>query len=334
MIMKRTAGTSVLRCLDFLIWRQKLMNLDGIKKGYVMVFAAGLIWGTIGLFSTLLSGYGMAPPAVAFLRMFCALIFLVPFMLITRGASAFVINRRGLIYSVLLGIFAQGLFNTAYTEAINESGMAAAAVLLYTSPIFASLLSRIFFKERISLLKAAALCINVTGCALAVTGGSFNPESISVIGLAAGIAAGFLYSLLTILGKAASEECDSLTVLFYGLLAASVFLALISKPWIVIPQCADTRMILYALGYGLIPTCAPLIIYMKGLSKGLEASRVPVIASVETVAAAVTGMIAFHQIIGPVKIAGIIIVMFSIFLMNAAPGEDKAENQQYLHNTD
>ena len=39
------------------------------NKGYLMVLAAGSLWGTIGLFATLLSNYGVSAGAVAFFRM-------------------------------------------------------------------------------------------------------------------------------------------------------------------------------------------------------------------------------------------------------------------------
>ena len=58
------------------------------------------------------------------------------------------------------------------------------------------------------------------------------------------------------------------------------------------------------------------IVYYNGLSKITETSRVPVLASVETVVAALIGLVVFGQSLGIVKIVGIALVMISIALMN------------------
>ena len=59
------------------------------------------------------------------------------------------------------------------------------------------------------------------------------------------------------------------------------------------------------------------IVYYAGISKITETSRIPVLASVETVVAAVIGLIIFGQSLGLAKIAGIALVLCSIAIMNA-----------------
>ena len=58
------------------------------------------------------------------------------------------------------------------------------------------------------------------------------------------------------------------------------------------------------------------IVYYGGMSRITETSKVPVIASVETVVAAVIGLVAFGQTLGAVKILGIALVLCSIAVMN------------------
>ncbi|HIU28408.1 MAG TPA: EamA family transporter, partial [Candidatus Fimisoma avicola] len=62
--------------------------------------------------------------------------------------------------------------------------------------------------------------------------------------------------------------------------------------------------------------------YMKGLSKDLVTSKVPVIASVETVVAALIGILVFTEDVTLYKLIGILCVMISIFIMNMQ-GEDR-----------
>lgn len=55
---------------------------------------------------------------------------------------------------------------------------------------------------------------------------------------------------------------------------------------------------------------------MSGLSMGLEASKVPVVASFETVATVMVGILLYGEASGAIKIVGICLVLLSIFVMN------------------
>ena len=90
-----------------------------------------------------------------------------------------------------------------------------------------------------------------------------------------------------------------------------------------LPLAGDVAGLLLALGYGLIPTVGSYLFYMNGISRDVELSRVPIIASVEPVIATLIGLIVFHEDIGLVNAAGLVIVLFSIVLMNTGkrPGD-------------
>lgn len=57
------------------------------------------------------------------------------------------------------GVCSLVFFNWCYFSAISTSSMSVAAVLLYTSPVFVTLLSALFFRERITSHKVAALAL-------------------------------------------------------------------------------------------------------------------------------------------------------------------------------
>ena len=68
--------------------------------------------------------------------------------------------------------------------------------------------------------------------------------------------------------------------------------------------------------YALIPTCLAYVVYMVGLSKNLEASRVPVLCSVEIVSASLIGTALLSQEMTFGKLIGILIILLSILMMN------------------
>ena len=288
------------------------------KKGYLMVLISGIMWGTIGLFTNEFSLYGLSSSVIAFLRLAAGTAILGMMMLLTRGRSVFRMDLKGFFWCALLGIFAEAFFNISYTRAVTEAGMAVAAVLLYTAPIFVSVMSRLFFRETITKNKMAGLGMNVIGCALAVTGSSLTGLQVPVTGLVAGLAAGFFYSTFTIISTAALKEYDPLAVLFYGMLIGTGILGAVCRPFQILPVVMDMKMLFLAAGYGLIPTCAAYALYMLGLSKNLETSRVPVISSVEIVTAALIGTIILGQEMTIGKEVGILIILLSIVIMNTS----------------
>ena len=297
--------------------------------GYVMIFVAGVLWGSIGLFVSILTKLGADSVLIAFLRIAVGFILLIPLVISVSGKNGFKIDLQGLMLCLVLGVFSQAFFNITYIESIENVGVATASVLLYTAPIFVIAMSAIFLKETLTKRKIGALAINVLGCTLTVTGGNFNSTNFSVYGVAMGISAGFLYALMTILGKiTSSKNYNPVTIVFYSFLFGAIVLAFFAKPWNSIQGLINVRFIMAAIGFGLIPTVGSYFFYMKGLSKNLQASKVPIIASVETVVAAIIGMGFLGEARGLIKIMGIVCVVLSISVMSKQPkGEEQDKSK-------
>lgn len=284
--------------------------------GYVMIFAAGTLWGTIGLFVKLLSGVGANSTLTAFMRLFMGFLILVPVLFFMGGIKMFKIDKSGLIQCLLLGVLSQALFNYCYNVSIGVVGVATASILLYAAPVFVCIMSKFIFQEQIGMLKIFSLVLNIIGCFLMVTGGNLSYLKLSVIGIIFGLASAFLYSLVTIIGKIASGSVHPFTIVFYSFLFGWLTLGIFTSPWESIAGVSSFKFWIYSIGYGLIPTVGSYLFYMKGLSKNLETSRVPVIASVETVVATLIGVVLFSEKLNFINVLGIIFLLSSIAMMN------------------
>ena len=166
-----------------------------IGWGYRMILSAGICWGFIGVFVNNLINAGASSHTIPFLRIACATVIMLPMIFIKGGFKSLRIDKRGLFFCVLLGVFCQAIFNFSYTKAIGSAGMSIAVALLYTSPVFVCIMSRILLKEMITVSKLTALFVNIAGCVLAVTGGDFSAAKVSAAGIVFGIISGFLYGL-------------------------------------------------------------------------------------------------------------------------------------------
>ena len=292
--------------------------------GYILVLCAGILWGSIGFFVRKLNGLGVDTELTAFMRIFCAWIILIPLLMgmsLKSGRNYFKISKKGLLQCFIMGLVTQAFFNLSYSGCINSVGVAMGSVLLYTAPIFVSILSRLLFKEEINARKGISLVINIVGCFIMVTGGDLSVLGVSGTGILLGIGAGFFYAMVTILGKFTSDEVDPFTMVFYNFLFGWISLALISNPIPKIAAVSDLHFWLLAFGYGLIPTVGSYLFYMNGISHNVELSRVPVIASVEPIIATIIGLLVFGENITLVNALGLVIVLFSIVLMNSGRKE-------------
>jgi len=294
------------------------------NKGYLMVLTAGSLWGTIGFFATLLSNYGVGAGSVAFFRILSATIMLALILLIKgKGMGLFSISRRGLFSCMLVGFISQALYNICYMNTIEQGGMATAAVFLYTSPVYVAVISWLLFHEPLTSNKIIAIIINITGCILTVTGGDFSGMRISGFGIIMGILSGLTYALLPILSRRGADEEDPFTAAFYGQAFGALLLFFLIRRWNGIGTAFTLPILLVFIGFGIVPSAMGYIVYYGGISKITETSRIPVLASVETVVAAIIGLVVFGQSLGLTKIIGILLVLASIAVMNMKKKESK-----------
>lgn len=299
------------------------------NKGYVMVLIAALMWGSIGIFVNSLAACGLSSVSIAALRLLVGAVLLIPVLAVMgmRGAGVaagrpasplalFRATPRTLFASALVGIVGLAFANLGYYISMGEVGMSTASVLLYTSPVFGVVLGRMLYREEVTPGKLLSVVLNIVGCVLAVTNADFTGLSFSVLGVASGVFAGFMGALLAVFSKMATERMHPLAVTFYGFLFGGTVMLCMAYPWADVRVAMSPQLGVLLLAFGLIPTALAYIFYMNGLSMGLEASKVPVIASFETVATVLVGICLYAEDAGSVKVLGICLVLLSIFVMN------------------
>ena len=271
----------------------------------------------MGLFMKSLNEMGSTPMLTSFFRAGFAALFVGLFCLLFHGKEAFKLKKSLFAFAAISGMIGVVIFNICYNLAVMRVGVAVAAVLLYTSPIFTCILSMIVFKEKITPNKYLAIAINICGCFLTVTNGVIKLEHLSLFGIACGVMAGFAMSCMTILVKIGTDRgANPVAFSFYGFATAAVVLLFVSRPWAAEAGLISPKYLVLALLLGLISTATPYILYSTGISMVDSMSKVPVVCSVETVVAACVGFVYFDELFGIWKVVGIFLVLFSIVISN------------------
>ncbi len=283
----------------------------------LQIFIAGLLWGTIGIFVKSLASLGADGALISFMRMGWAFIIALAIGIFMHGRKIMIRDKKTVLYCFLLGILCNGMFNIFYTASIRLNGMGIACVLMYTAPVFTALGSWLIFRESFTPAKIFALAVNIAGCVLTVTGGEFSGGNVSLMGILAGIGSGFGYGMAAVIGRLAGEKTDSITVSVYSYFAAVLFLLVFMRPDI---SVAVNSPGIIGLGflYGLVPTVLAYVVYYNALKKIHDTSKVPVVASVEPVAAVLIGSLIYNEQIGAVNLIGVAVVLISIIIMTKA----------------
>ena len=291
----------------------KFNNLIGSFE----ILITGIVWGFIGLFVKELSNLGATSELIAFFRVFFAFIFALILGLILYKPKGFILTREQLFWCILDGVLTQGVFNVAYAMCVEKSGVAIAAVLLYTSPVFNAIISYIAFKERLGIKRNLILALNMLGCIIAATGLDFTFKTISLIGILMGLISGLSYGAAPVLGKYVNRNPNLFVVIAYNELFASLFMLIFAKPFKNV-EIISTKMWIYGIMYGVLITGIAYMFYYDGVKRMTETSIIPVIASIEVVVAAIVGILIYKEPLNLYNYIGILIVVISIFLMSIA----------------
>ncbi len=295
------------------------MKKDRTWVSVAMILTAAAGWGLIGLFSRPLTAAGLSALQVTFVRSVIVFVGMGVFLLV-KDRSLFRIDPRDIWIFLGTGLVSIVFFNVCYFTTIQMTTLAAASILLYTAPCFVMLMSAVFFKEKITGQKLAALALAFGGCVL-VSG--IGAGGITPFGLLTGVGSGLGYATYSIFGKVALKKYHTFTVIFYTFVVSTVCLA----PFVHMGQGAaivagSGKTVLLALGLGLVSTFMPYVFYTGGL-ENVEAGKASVLAFAEPMVATLAGIAVFHERLNVMNAAGIGLIFAAIVLLNVPVGRKK-----------
>lgn len=285
-----------------------------MKKAYLQIIAAAALWGCIGLFLKLLTAAGLTTMQGVALRSVVGVIFYGLFLFFTDRKALFIVPKDW-YYFFGTGVCSLLFFNWCYFNAITRSSMSVATVLLYTSPVFVTLMSALFFREKLTPVKLAALAITFAGCVLVTGLFPLGRETVSLPVILFGLGSGFGYALYSIFGKFVLKKYSPATVTFYTILFCALFSLPISGLHANLTSLGDGRAWAGALGVGVLCCALPYHLYTAGL-KDAEPGRAAILATVEPFVAAGLGILLFHEAITPWKLLGMAAILGAVVLLN------------------
>ena len=281
------------------------------------VLASGVLWGTIGVFNRYYGALGIESNNLVTLRlsMGTALLFLY---LAIRDPQALKIKLKDLWIFSGAGILSIIMFQTCYMISIQNSEISIAAVLLYTSPLFVTLFSALFFKEKITAMKIIGGSVTVAGCALA--SGIIGSNGIPMIALVTGLLSGIGYATYSIWARAAlNRGYKAITMTAYSFLFALVPLLFFADYGTIVGGMKQDgwMAILMWILLALATEALPYLLYTEALV-GMDTSKAAITVAIEPIVAGLIGICFFEEwrTMDWIKGLGMVLVIGSVVVLN------------------
>lgn len=285
-----------------------------LGKAYAKIITAAALWGCIGVFLKLLTAAGFTSMEGVAIRALAACLIYGGFLSFTNP-EALKIRPKDWYYFFGTGVCSLLFFNWCYFNAISRSSMSVAAVLLYTAPVFVTLMSALFFRETITPVKVLALAVTFAGCALVTGLFPLGQEAVSPGTILFGLGSGFGYALYSIFSKFALEKYAPATISFYSFLFCALFSLPLSGLHQDLAGFGCWQAWAGALGIGVLCCAVPYVLYTDGLRQA-EPGRAAILATIEPFVAAALGILLYREEVTGYKLLGMAAILGSVLLIN------------------
>ena len=291
-------------------------NLKMIQKAApVFVTGAAILWGILVVFVKQLSGAGLSSMEIVTLRVYGSAVILVNGLLL-YNRKLLEIKLKDSWCFVGTGVISIVFFSWCYFKNVTVSSVAVSSILMYTSPVWVTILSRVVFGERIGKRKVVALCMAVLGCGL-VSGITGGLGAVSAEGILLGLGSGIGYGLYSIFGRLALEKgYHPMTVSTYTFLFACVGVLPFLKPGVLVEKMNEQPTLwVWAFAIAFFCTCMSFTLYTVGL-KYMEAGRAAVLATLEPMITTLVGVVLYKESLSVAMVLGIGLVLTASVLIS------------------
>jgi len=285
--------------------------------GYLLIVAASILWGTMGIFGKLAFAYGINPVILTALRIFISSVtMLILIVLLKRNLLK--IERKDLPQLLIFGLLAVAFQRIAYFYTVDLTTATIAAVFFYTYPIFVTIHASLFLKEEITLSIVLAIVLTFSGVALVVKAYETSWLSTNPLGLAFGMLTSILFALYFLMTKKLRNSYTNWTLLLYGdgigAIALAPALCLSFSEIVSYPQ----QLWLLVFVMALFPSLTAYLLFSYAL-KHVESSKGSILSVTEPLAAAMFSATILGEQFEPLQIVGVSLALTGIVLLFYKP---------------
>jgi drug/metabolite transporter (DMT)-like permease len=291
------------------------------RLGYLFVVLAATCWASGASASKFLFISGITPFQLVQLRITTAGVFL--FLWLLWGHRALLrVDRRDVVYFLLLGTFGMAAINVTYLYAISKLNVAAALILEYLAPVIIAVYTAVFQRERLSALTTVAIIAAVSGCYLVVGAYNLDLLQLNIAGILSGLGAACAFAWWSVHGEYGMHRYNPWTVLFYALLVAAVEWNLLHPPLEAFLHPYSPATWGWIVFVAVVGAILPFGLYYEGINR-IRATRASITSTIEPIVAGILSFIFLGEALAPLQIAGGMLVIAAIILLQLKQEHDE-----------
>lgn len=284
---------------------------------YLKLFLTALFWGGTFAAARVVAQH-VAPYSASFLRFFMASLFLIVIIVMKEGRIPR-LRRHQIIPAILLGMTGVFAYNVFFFLGMQTIAAGRASLIVATNPIFISLLSALFFRQRLDAKKMAGIFLCLTGATLVISRG--DPLSI----FTGGVGLGDVYLLACVASWVAYSLIGKVIMKDFSPLAAVTYSCLIGAAALFVPACleglsgriggyypGDWLGLLYLAFFG---TVLGFFWYYEGI-RAIGPARASVFINFVPVSGVFFGWLMLDEAVNLSLVAGAVLVMAGVYLTN------------------
>jgi drug/metabolite transporter, DME family len=263
------------------------------------------------------------PLILAQSRTTISLIVLLPILLLRRGRRGLEMQRRDLIYTVVLGVLGVAASNYFYYLAIQKTNVATAIILQYTAPVWVLLYMVVRRLQKPTAQRVSGVGLALFGIVLAV--GVFGAGGLKSDpwGVMAAMLASFSFAFYNIGGHTILARYDRWKVLLYTLASAAAFWIVVNPPWKIAAVHYGVAEWSFLIVFAITSVLLPFSCYFAGLQH-LDATRAIVASCTEPIFSILIAAAVLGELMRPIQAVGIVLVLAAIVLVQL-PDKDLPE---------
>ena len=296
--------------------------------GYAMALTAALLFAVNGTISKVaLTGSELTAVDYTQLRTAGALLGLAAGLAVL-ARDRLRISRRDLPFLAFYGVFGFALVQWLYFVAIEHLPIGIALLIQFSGVVLVALWARVVWHATVRPRVWAALSLTLVG--LALVSEFWLGWTLDTVGVVAGVGAAIALAVYLLAGERAVQARDPLTVLFFALLFASAFWALV-QPWWTYPfgelgvetslqgnlDEHSAQVWVFVLWTVVFGTIVPFALSIAAL-RHLPATRLGITLTFEPVAASFVAWAWLGESFGTAQLIGGAVVLAGILLAQTA----------------
>ena len=291
-----------------------------VRFGVMLAALAGVFWGSMGVSAQFLfTDCGFRPIDLVGLRLIGAGLMMLLIHRVIMGGSVFkpVSNRRNAI-----GIFIYGIgmlmAQLCFFSCIRESNAGTATILVATTPLFIILWEALVEGRHVSAREIFCFTLASVGITLIVTKGDFSSLSLSLLGVAGGLASAVFSAFCTLQPRGLISRIGVVPLVGWGLLAGGISVSCIFPPWESQAVWSPAAFGAYAVVV-LIGTVGAFWAYFES-TRWIPASTVGLLTCFEPLTACLLSVLLLGVSFGAWEAVGAACVLCNVILLSSKSG--------------